>query len=107
MDLVIKDKWIKALESGEYRQTSGYLTEKGCYCALGVLCDIYEKETGEKVLIEGSSATPYEITKWAKLDSELEEYVISLNDISEFNFNEIADYLKSINQNLEDEVMTN
>jgi hypothetical protein len=34
-----KQRWIEALESGEYRQTSGHLhDEEGGYCCLGVLC---------------------------------------------------------------------
>jgi len=36
--------WIKALESGEYKQERGYLCQvrgsKRSYCCLGVLCDI-------------------------------------------------------------------
>ena len=33
----IKDKWIKALRSGEFTQGKGFLEKKGRYCALGVL----------------------------------------------------------------------
>ena len=33
-----KKKWIKALESGRYKQTQENLELDGCYCCLGVLC---------------------------------------------------------------------
>ena len=36
----IKDRWVKALESGEYDQTKGYLHDEDGYCCLGVLCEI-------------------------------------------------------------------
>lgn len=49
MNKRIKTKWIKALLSGKYTQTSGALCkeieggEKG-YCCLGILTDLYIKE---------------------------------------------------------------
>ena len=33
-----KKKWIKALESGRYKQTRASLEFDGRYCCLGVLC---------------------------------------------------------------------
>lgn len=33
-------RWIEALESGHYTQTTGTLRRGNCYCATGVLCDI-------------------------------------------------------------------
>ena len=43
----IKKKWVAALKSGKYEQTTaGRLTNKEGtqFCCLGVLCDIYLKE---------------------------------------------------------------
>ena len=43
-------KWIKALRSGEFKQTKGTLTkvEDGgnAHCCLGVACQIYQEEVG-------------------------------------------------------------
>lgn len=40
----IAEKWVKALRSGEYKQTTeGCLFDGEAYCCLGVLCDISEK----------------------------------------------------------------
>ena len=49
MNSEIKQKWVNALRSGEYKQSSrGFLcvtSEYGAgYCCLGVLCDLYVKE---------------------------------------------------------------
>ena len=35
----IKAEWIKALTSGEYKQTSGALRDKNGFCCLGVFMD--------------------------------------------------------------------
>jgi hypothetical protein len=55
----LQEKWLKALESGEYRQTTGVLHDGIGYCCLGLLCkmagatfelsepDEEERENGE------------------------------------------------------------
>lgn len=44
----IKEKWLDALRSGKYKQGTNKLrTLSDGYCCLGVLCDIYHKETHE------------------------------------------------------------
>jgi hypothetical protein len=40
-------KWVAALRSGEYKQTKRNLRDEHGFCCLGVLCDLYAKETGE------------------------------------------------------------
>jgi hypothetical protein len=40
-------KWVKALLSGEYTQGQGALRDGSTFCCLGVLCDVYKKETGK------------------------------------------------------------
>jgi hypothetical protein len=42
----IKQKWVTHLKSGEYKKGKGYLHKDDTYCCLGVLCDLYQKETG-------------------------------------------------------------
>ena len=42
-----RDKWVKRLKSGYYKQGSGsLLTEKDRFCCLGVLSNIVKKEVG-------------------------------------------------------------
>ena len=35
-----RQEWIKALRSGDYKQTNGNLRDENGYCCLGVACDI-------------------------------------------------------------------
>lgn len=55
----VKEKWLKALRSGEYKQTIRFLHTKEGFCCLGVLCDIFAKENNfewkEDVLGQGSN----------------------------------------------------
>lgn len=51
----IKERWLKALRSGEYAQGANALRTfdyaKDCatgHCCLGVLCDLHSKETGKQ-----------------------------------------------------------
>ena len=51
----IKEKWLAALRSGEYKQGRKVLRniENNTFCCLGVLCDLHSKETGEKWIAGG------------------------------------------------------
>ena len=44
MNPAIKDKWIAALRSGEYEQTTGQLRNGDSFCCLGVLCNVHAYE---------------------------------------------------------------
>lgn len=56
----IQERWLAALESGEYRQVKHLLVENGAYCCLGVGCVIAgakhveaDDECGEGFLLSG------------------------------------------------------
>lgn len=42
---VEQEKWLQALESGEYKQGSGALVKDNCFCCLGVACELFIPET--------------------------------------------------------------
>jgi hypothetical protein len=42
MDSSLKQKWVRALRSGKYKQASGQLKTEDGFCCLGVLCDVYD-----------------------------------------------------------------
>lgn len=42
MNPVIKKKWLEALRSGRYTQTTSYLRIGNCHCLTGVLCDVVD-----------------------------------------------------------------
>lgn len=80
----IKAKWVAALRSGQYAQTEGVLRNEEGYCCLGVLCDLYAKETGmewftqnnEHFTMHGNDGVlPLEVRRWADLPHEHGKYV--------------------------------
>jgi hypothetical protein len=89
----IKELWVAALESGEYRQGEKALHYENWHCCLGVLCDLHAQETGsewENRTVGGrsylgeSEVLPPEVTVWAGLDSDNptvdDLYLADLND---------------------------
>lgn len=71
MNQEVKEKWITALESGEFKQGKEYMCKEGSYCCLGVLSELYAREHGVDLmsLYEDSSLE----------DAEDEEKRITLN----------------------------
>jgi hypothetical protein len=39
-----REKWLRALESGEYKQARRALQKNGGFCCLGVACDLFAKK---------------------------------------------------------------
>lgn len=114
MNKRVKKKWIKALESGKYKQTTGKLKGKQGYCCLGVLCDLHAKETGKKWEPTGSynapeylgetGRLPFTVCKWAGIDDDTGSYIdkktekasslVKKNDGKKCNFKAIAKIIK-------------
>ncbi len=113
----IKQKWIEELRSGNYKQGKGCLKTGEQYCCLGVLCDIYRKETGQgewlssndkwtrydnfiSLFIAHSTDLPLDVVEWAELKSSnpylIDEKLDSIfaNDHLNLSFDEIADVLE-------------
>lgn len=44
MNQEVKQAWLQALRSGEYKQGNGNLHKGDAFCCLGVLCDIAAKQ---------------------------------------------------------------
>ncbi|WP_337045324.1 hypothetical protein [Emticicia sp. 17c] len=103
MNARIKQLWIDALRSGEYEQTINLFRlkpidgSKICYCATGVLMNLYEKEVGE---IKNWNTVPLELIEWAELPliAEIKHGdlgdIIELNDEKQKSFAEIADFIE-------------
>ena len=110
----VKDLWIEALLSGEYKQTQGYLRTNEGFCCLGVLCDLANKEgvgrwgkEGEEIITANRTAYPFavseesgsawmlppEVRKWAGMKSSngslFEESLSRANDAGH-SFEDIA-----------------
>ena len=114
MNPEIKQKWIDALPT--YKQGKMRLrNQNDQFCCLGVLCDIYSKETGVEwtpsydyivgsMEIEGSvTSLPKEIMEWAGLDSHIPRVKIKgkgdmgltvVNDSLNYTFPQIAELIR-------------
>lgn len=107
----VKTKWLKALRSGEYKQTTGALCHNDAFCCLGVLCDVAAKN-GVAVRVvkpqslvmydEALSVLPASVREWAGLDDGIGAFhikdgsdmtLIELNDSGK-TFKQIANYIE-------------
>ena len=108
MNSEIKTLWIAALNSGDYKQGFGFLHEGECFCAMGVLADLYLKEKGLEWKPHPDSETLYafdlelglccscisqDIMDWAGMNWQEENKITRMNDGEKRTFADIADYL--------------
>lgn len=116
MNKEVKQKWISALRSGEYKQGTGRLKREDEYCCLGVLCDLYIKEHKNEVSWEEKRLTGYyfrgqqaeygfhlppEVITWAGITSDNPNVhyeckcspLTKLND-RQVNFNTISELIE-------------
>jgi len=103
----IKDKWIKALRSGNYEQGKSSLRSlDNKFCCLGVLCDIIDNkkwETFEKTNSAKASypytyngysgILSYKMTTELKMKDDEQQKLIDMNDTGK-SFAEIADWIE-------------
>ncbi len=111
MNPIVKEKWIEALKSDKYEQCTSRLYDGVGFCCLGVLTDVYIKETGngcwtfDNVFCDGNPEEdvcydeylPPEVVKWAGLKSDNPKVGNSLsyfNDESRLDFHQIADLIE-------------
>ena len=104
----IAKKWVKALRSGKYTKTRDALRDRDGFCCLGVLCDIYSKNTQESWVgynfLGSGGILPNIVRDWASIRSNSGyiagwnvQSLVQEND-SDKSFNEIADIIE---QNVE------
>ena len=86
MNKVVKNKWVAALNSGNYKQGAGklkYGNQSGTFhCCLGVLSELAVKEgvVSKKEAFSKDAAFPCEqVCDWAELTDE-DPYLKSLSD---------------------------
>ena len=99
MDAGLKEKWLVALRSGEYKQAVGTLklASRNGYCCLGVLAEVAGLKPNENV-IEGvlTVGVAYNrIRDVAALPSVSTDRLIRMNDIEQVPFSEIADWVEA------------
>ena len=108
MNKEIKARWVDALRSGVYTQTTGALRNEKGYCCLGVLCDLHAHETNTPwvpdafsfVYADELNVLPSIVRKWAGLlrkdpiVKEAEAPLTYMNDSQRRTFAEIADVIE-------------
>ena len=123
MNEAIKAKWLADLRSGKFPQTDSVLRNDEGYCCLGVLCDLYSRETGVEweprsssqfSMHSATSVLPDAVREWADLPHEHGGYVAvsksygegeettlyhtpsltELNDQWNYDFKQIADVIE-------------
>lgn len=106
MNPEIKARWVERLRSGKIRQGKRRLgSTNGYRCCLGVLCDIAVEDgvIGEPEAVDvylkyaGEEAQlPSAVHAWAGLNllAGEEEDLIQLNDVEQWSFTHIADYIE-------------
>jgi hypothetical protein len=103
-------KVLVALRSGEFTQTTSTLQDSCGHCCLGVMCEVYEKETGVKLprdisgFIVGSNLSGFPLVKsWVGLNKDNDAghadgsiySLVDMNDRLNNTFLEIADHIES------------
>ncbi len=99
MNKELKDKWINALRSGNYKQGLGRLKYNGEYCCLGVLCEIsgrveFDKTAGNvRYANYDCNSVPTEFLESLGLEYKYITRLWRMNDFDKLTFDQIADYL--------------
>lgn len=95
MNKDIKDRWVTALRSGEYKQCKGVLMEKEprAYCCLGVLSLLADLPTEDHEEDFNSLMSVDDILD-AVVSPHEQNTLICMNDDFGKDFNEIADYIE-------------
>jgi hypothetical protein len=100
-------KVLVALRSGDYKQTKGTLQNLEGHCCLGVMCEVYEKETGNTLERTGGMfygtdlRTHPNVQEWVGLRtssgsrSNFRPSLIDLNDREDYSFSQIANLIES------------
>lgn len=111
----LQDRWLAALRSGEYGQTTtGLRDERDRFCCLGVACDIYNPKLwintrymdNESVLpdiVHADFGFKYTVGAYLEVHEQEAEglrfahklvTLIRLNDIERWSFDRIANFIE-------------
>jgi hypothetical protein len=103
-------RWVKALESGEYKQGASALVAVGrthdYFCCLGVLCDMAVRakviampnanEQGNSLSYLGRTSYPPDVVrKWVGIKNRGAERVVAAMNDDGVSFKQIAKYIKA------------
>lgn len=89
----IKNQWVAALRSGDYKQGTYQLfsRRKSCFCVLGVLGDLNDLLDGDGFSLEPNSDDNGTLGRF--LNQDTQQFLMIMNDDVNLNFNELADII--------------
>lgn len=117
MNKEIAEKWVEALDSGEYMQGRERLKDDDRFCCLGVLCELHRLKTGaghwdangnyctDDGEMDGASL-PTAVQKWAEVSASnpivagVGTTLAELNDENRWPFSAIAYLIEKEGENL-------
>lgn len=90
MDAQLKQEWLDALRSGEYKRGQGGFASSGRFCPLGVLCLV-----GDAPLTDETGSDNYPYVKGVLDGSEVDATQVWIrNDFWEWDFERMAEWLE-------------
>jgi hypothetical protein len=111
MKTELKNRWLVALRSADYRQGVGYLRQESsdgaAYCCIGVLCEVAGAEwsnggyksagtTRYRPQFRGEVSWGSQLFAPSSLLSQSDQDILSkMNDEEGLNFNSIADWIEN------------
>ncbi len=105
MNSELKEKWLRALRSGRYKQTQHTLRKSGLaktYCCLGVLCNVSKEgkwENNGRVYVVGPNASRNYIPKVLLpkfgITDKTQKKLAFMNDANKMSFEKIADWVEA------------
>jgi hypothetical protein len=119
MSTQIKQQWVTALRSGEYTQASSNLRTEEGFCCLGVLCDLYSKDTGTEwevnhtadakpipfySFVNEGSFLPIAVVNWAGLEKSSPEVIALEGEAELAQLNDSGSTFTQIAQLIEDQL---
>jgi hypothetical protein len=106
----VKELWLKALRSGEYKQGRGQLRDaNNNFCCLGVLCNIHAQahpkfaatQTDPEIYDGYKNMISENVCRWAGIENSFDlKQLWARNDAVDLykahNFAQMADYIESV-----------
>lgn len=110
----IKDLWVKALRSGEFKQSQGYLYLDDKYCVTGILAMLgmvngvcsYDEKNGQGYFDSNNVQIPVSVKEWSGLKTRngvIPSEFITLqgyNDTFGYDFDQLADIIEENWENM-------
>ncbi len=92
----LRDKWVKALRSGKYKQGTAWLRKHEQHCCLGVLCEVagYTNISNARTMDARGLRKLRDDCGLGTQRTGLQKSLIKLNDDEDASFKRIASWIE-------------